>query len=75
MSRLKLLAAVALRRLRLMGLIGAVLYVLGHVQVHVPVCGPMPVLAFIACAEAGLLAVIAAGIIRSLRGSSRRAAW
>jgi hypothetical protein len=58
------------RRLKVLALIGLVLYVLAHVQVHVPVAGPVPALALAACPVAGVLAVAAAGITRAIRGAS-----
>ena len=66
------------RRLKILAVIGLVLFVLSRVQVHVPVAGTVPALAvaeFIAfLAVAGFLAVIAIGIIRALRYSSPRLA-
>jgi hypothetical protein len=53
----------------------AVLALLWLCRLHVtlPLAGPVPVIAFAACAEVGALAVIAAGIIRSARAWSVRA--
>lgn len=58
------------RRLKILAVIGLVLFVLGHVRVHVPVAGTVPALAVAEClaflAVAGFLAVVAGGIARSL---------
>lgn len=67
------------RRRKIAAIIGVVLFVLGHVQVHVPLAGAVPVLTLLAwtaaCAVAVFLVVVACGITRSLRAYTARAAW